>query len=185
MPRVQRHARSTETIGVGKGIVTLEDISEHAELIIIVGQNPGTNHPRMLTALERAKRRGGRIVVVNPLPEAGFGRFHNPQTPRGLAGPGTQLADRLLPVRVNGDLALFAGLAKVLLALEDEAPGTVLDHDFIDAYTDGFDADRRGLAGARLAHRRGSERPHPGPDRGSSPPTSSPPGASSSAGPWA
>jgi molybdopterin-dependent oxidoreductase alpha subunit len=128
----------TETIGVGKGVVTLEDISEHAELIIIVGQNPGTNHPRMLTALERAKRRGGRIVVANPLPEAGFGRFHNPQTPRGLAGPGTQLADRLLPVRVNGDLAMFAGLAKVLLALEDDAPGTVLDREFIDAYTDGF-----------------------------------------------
>jgi molybdopterin-dependent oxidoreductase alpha subunit len=128
----------TETIGVGKGVVTLEDISEYAELIIIVGQNPGTNHPRMLTALERAKRRGGRIVVANPLPEAGFGRFHNPQTPRGLAGPGTKLADRLLPVRVNGDLGMFAGLAKVLLALEDESPGTVLDREFIDTYTDGF-----------------------------------------------
>jgi molybdopterin-dependent oxidoreductase alpha subunit len=128
----------TETIGVGKGVVTLEDISEHAELIIIVGQNPGTNHPRMLTALEQAKRRGGRIVVANPLPEAGFGRFRNPQTPRGLAGPGTQLADRLLPVRVNGDLAMFAGLAKELLASEDKSPGTVLDREFIDTYTDGF-----------------------------------------------
>jgi molybdopterin-dependent oxidoreductase alpha subunit len=133
-------AALTQTIGVGKGTVTLEDIEQHAELIVIVGQNPGTNHPRMLTALEHAKQRGARIVAINPLPEAGFGRFRNPQTPRGLVGPGTVLANSYLPVRVNGDLALFAGFNKALLAREDAAPGTVLDHDFIDMYCDGFEA---------------------------------------------
>src|SRR6185437_7416468 len=109
------------TIGVGKGVVTLSDIEDHADLILIAGQNPGTNHPRMLTALEKAKRRGARIVAINPLPEAGFGRFRNPQTPRGLLGRGTVLADSYLPVRVNGDLALFAGVNKALLAREDAA----------------------------------------------------------------
>jgi molybdopterin-dependent oxidoreductase alpha subunit len=130
----------TETIGVGKGVVTLDDITEHAELIMLVGQNPGTNHPRMLTALEQAKRRGARIVAVNPLPEAGFGRFHNPQTVRGVAGPGTQLADRFVPVRINGDLAFFAALNRALLEREDAEPGRVLDHDFIERHCDGFEA---------------------------------------------
>lgn len=128
-----------ETIGVGKGTVSLEDITDHAELIIIVGQNPGTNHPRMLSALESAKQRGARIVAVNPLPEAGLIRFKNPQTPRGLIGGGTKLADRYLAVRVNGDLALFAGLSKALLEREETAPGTVFDLAFIEQYCDGFD----------------------------------------------
>lgn len=133
-------AALVETIGIGKGVVTLDDIEDHAELIVIVGQNPGTNHPRMLTALEKAKRRGARVVAVNPLPEAAFGRFRNPQTPRGLLGPGTVLADSYLPVRVNGDLAFFAGVNKALLACEDAAPGTVLDREFIEKYCDGFEA---------------------------------------------
>ncbi|MGK4585661.1 FdhF/YdeP family oxidoreductase [Kitasatospora sp. HPMI-4] len=132
-------AALSETIGVGKGTVTLEDITDHAELIFIVGQNPGTCHPRMLTALEQAKRRGARVVAVNPLPEAGFGRFHNPQTARGLAGPGTPIADRYLPVRVNGDLAFFAGLNRTLLEREDARPRSVLDHEFIARYCDGFE----------------------------------------------
>lgn len=132
-------AALSETIGIGKGVVTLDDLENHADLIVIVGQNPGTNHPRMLTALEHAKKRGGRIVAINPLPEAGFGKFRNPQTPRGLAGPGTMLADSYLPIRVNGDLQFFAGVNKVLLAREDAAPGSILDHDFIDKYCDGFD----------------------------------------------
>jgi molybdopterin-dependent oxidoreductase alpha subunit len=130
----------TQAIGIGKGTVTLNDIAEHAELIVIVGQNPGTNHPRMLTALEDAKKRGARIVAINPLHEAGLVKFRNPQTPRGLAGPGTKLADRYLPVRVNGDLALFAGVNRALLEREDAYPGAVLDRDFIDKYCDGFDA---------------------------------------------
>ncbi|MEV6177038.1 FdhF/YdeP family oxidoreductase [Streptomyces sp. NPDC052015] len=127
------------TIGVGKGLVTLSDITDHADLIFIVGQNPGTCHPRMLSALEQAKRRGARIIAANPLPEAGMGRYHNPQTVRGLVGPGTKLADRWLPVRVNGDLALFAGLNRALIDREDSRPGSVLDHDFIDRYCDGFE----------------------------------------------
>ncbi|MFB8176660.1 FdhF/YdeP family oxidoreductase [Streptomyces sp. NPDC055966] len=129
-----------ETLGVGKGLIAYDDITEHADLIIVVGQNPGTCHPRMLTALEAAKRRGARIIAANPLPEAGFGRFHNPQTARGLLGPGTRLADRWLPVRVNGDLALFAGLNRALTDREDARPGTVFDHDFIDRYCEGFGA---------------------------------------------
>lgn len=128
-----------ESIGVGKGTVDLEDITDHAELIVIVGQNPGTNHPRMLTALEEAKHRGARIVSANPLPEAGLVKFKNPKSARGLLGGGTALADRTLSVRVNGDLAMFAGVNKALLALEDAAPGTIFDHAFIEQYCDGFD----------------------------------------------
>jgi len=133
-------AALSETIGVGKGTVSLDDITDHAELIVVVGQNPGTNHPRMLSALEKAKRRGARIVTVNPLPEAGLVRFKNPQTVRGLVGGGTKLTDRYLAVRVNGDLALFAGVNKALLTLEDAAPGTIFDRPFIETYCDGFDA---------------------------------------------
>jgi molybdopterin-dependent oxidoreductase alpha subunit len=127
-------AALNQTIGVGKGTVTLRDIAAEADLIVIVGQNPGTNHPRMLTALEQAKRRGARIVAINPLPETGFVKFRNPQTPRGMIGAGTKLADRYLPVRINGDLALFAGTNKALVER-----GNALDSDFIDRYCDGFD----------------------------------------------
>jgi len=129
----------TETIGIGKGSVHLDDLY-CADLIFVVGQNPGTNHPRMLSALEKAKRRGARIVAVNPLPEAGLLRFKNPQNARGVAGGGTSLADRFLQIRLGGDLALFQALSRLLLEAEDAAPGTVLDHDFIAAHTDGFDA---------------------------------------------
>ncbi len=129
----------TQVIGVGKGTVDLDDITDYADLIVIVGQNPGTNHPRMLTALEQAKKRGARIISANPLPEAGLIRFKNPQTPKGLVGSGTKLSDRHLAVRVNGDIAMFAGVNKVLLAREDASPGTVFDHFFIDTYCDGFD----------------------------------------------
>jgi molybdopterin-dependent oxidoreductase alpha subunit len=133
-------AALSQTIGIGKGTVTLADIAEHAELIMLVGQNPGTNHPRMLTALEQAKRRGARVIAINPLPEAGFGRFRNPQTPHGLAGRGTWIVDRHLPVRVNGDLALFAALNRTLLEREDAAPGSVLDREFIERHCDGLEA---------------------------------------------
>jgi molybdopterin-dependent oxidoreductase alpha subunit len=141
-------AALTETIGLGKGTVTLEDISDHAGLIVVVGQNPGTNHPRMLAALEEAKKRGARIVAVNPLPEAGLLRFKNPQKASGLAGHGTKLADRFLRVRVNGDLALFAGVCKALLERDDAALASgvypVLDHPFIEAHTAGFEAAAAG-----------------------------------------
>jgi molybdopterin-dependent oxidoreductase alpha subunit len=128
-----------ETIGVGKGVVNLDDITDHAELIVIVGQNPGTNHPRMLIALEKAKKRGARIVTANPLPEVGLVRFKNPQSVHGLIGGGTKLTDRYLAVRVNGDLAMFAGVNKALLAREEAAPGTIFDRSFIETYCDGFD----------------------------------------------
>ncbi len=129
----------SETLGVGKGSVSLDDLYK-ADLIIVVGQNPGTNHPRMLTALERAKRAGAQIVAVNPLPEAGLIRFKNPQTVRGLVGSGTALADAFLQIRLGGDLALFRALGRLLLEAEDRAPGHVLDQAFIEQHTHGFDA---------------------------------------------
>ncbi|MGW7054172.1 FdhF/YdeP family oxidoreductase [Streptomyces sp. NPDC054887] len=129
----------TETIGIGKGSVHLEDL-HRADLILVVGQNPGTNHPRMLSALERAKRGGARVIAVNPLPESGLLAFKNPQNVRGLVGRGTSLADRFLQIRLGGDLGLFQGLSRLLLDAEDAAPGTVLDHDFVTAHTDGFEA---------------------------------------------
>ena len=128
----------TQTLGVGKGSVSLEDLYK-ADLILVVGQNPGTNHPRMLTALEKAKKAGAAIVAVNPLPEAGLMRFKNPQKVTGVLGSGTPLSDDFLQIRVNGDLALFRALNRLLLEAEDGAPGTVLDHDFIDEYTHGFE----------------------------------------------
>jgi len=132
-----------ESIGIGKGSVTLQDVEE-AGLIIIAGQNPGTNHPRMLTTLEKAKRAGAVIVAVNPLPEPGLMRYRNPQTVRGMLGQGTALADHHLQVRLGGDQGLFRGLAKVLLEAEEAGEhmvglGTVLDHDFIEKYTAGVE----------------------------------------------
>jgi molybdopterin-dependent oxidoreductase alpha subunit len=120
------------TIGVGKGTVTLDDI-EKADLILVVGQNPGTNHPRMLTALEIAKRSGTKIVAINPLPEAGLIRFRNPQTPRGLSGVGTPLADLYLQVKTGADMALFQLLNRRLV--EDGA----IDEDFITHHCAGFE----------------------------------------------
>lgn len=128
----------SETIGIGKGSVLLEDLYQ-ADLIFVVGQNPGTNHPRMLSALERAKKEGARIVAVNPLPEAGLMRFKNPQRPSGVTGKGTVLADRFLQIRLNGDHALFQALNRLLL--ESDAPGA-LDEEFLDAHAHGFAAFR-------------------------------------------
>lgn len=122
-----------ETIGIGKGTVKLEDI-ETAEAIFIIGQNPGTNHPRMLTSLQKAKRAGCKIVSINPLPEAGLMRFKDPQEVSGLLGSGTQLSDLFLPVRINGDVALLKGIMKEVLADEKN-----LDKEFIKTYTQGFD----------------------------------------------
>ncbi|MET9555196.1 FdhF/YdeP family oxidoreductase [Streptomyces sp. NPDC006645] len=126
-----------ETLGTGKGSVSLTDI-HHADLILTVGQNPGSNHPRMLSALEENKRRGGRIVAINPLPEAGLIRFKNPQKPRGVVGRGTVIADDFLQIRLGGDLALFQALNLLLLEAEDAAPGTVLNRSFIDSHTKDF-----------------------------------------------
>ena len=127
-----------ESIGVGKGSVTVSDVA-NADLILIAGQNPGTNHPRMLSVLEKAKANGAKIVAVNPLPEAGLIRFKDPQTVRGVAGHGIPIADEFVQIRLGGDMALFRGLAKLLLEAEDSAPGTVIERDFIAAHCLGFD----------------------------------------------
>ncbi|MFS0887148.1 FdhF/YdeP family oxidoreductase [Aeromicrobium sp. 179-A 4D2 NHS] len=138
-------AAMAETVGVGKATVTYEDFGK-ADLIVIMGQNPGTNHPRMLTALEEAKRGGASIVAVNPLPEAGLMRFKNPQKPRGVVGRGTQLADQFLQIRLGGDGMLLQAVIKRVLEAEDAAPGSVLDHDFLQTHTQGLDELRANLA---------------------------------------
>jgi len=127
-----------ETLGIGKGSVSLDDIYE-ADLILVVGQNPGTNHPRMLSALEETKRNGGKVVAVNPLPEAGLMRFKNPQKASGVIGRGTSIADQFVKIRPGGDLALFQMLNLLLLQAEEAAPGTVLDQEFIQRDTIGFE----------------------------------------------
>ncbi|GEK23586.1 FdhF/YdeP family oxidoreductase [Cellulomonas xylanilytica] len=133
------------TVGVGKSTIAYEDFAQ-ADLIIVMGQNPGTNHPRMLTALEDAKRHGASIVSVNPLPEAGLRRYKNPQTVRGVVGRGTDLADQFLQIRSGGDMALLQWVSRRVLEAEDRAPGTVLDHAFLAEHTLGLDALRAHLA---------------------------------------
>ncbi len=132
----------TESIGIGKGSVTVDDV-EHADLIVIAGQNPGTNHPRMLTVLEKAKENGAKIIAVNPLPEAGLIRFKDPQRVNGVVGHGIPIADEFVQIRIGGDMALFAGLGRLLLEADDRAPGTVIDQAFVDAHCAGFDEYRR------------------------------------------
>jgi molybdopterin-dependent oxidoreductase alpha subunit len=127
-----------EAIGVGKGTVTLADFLE-ADTILCVGQNPGTNHPRMLSTLEAAVKRGAKIVSINPLKEAGLVGFVHPQHPvAALLGRPTALASQFLRVRVNGDLALFRGVAKSLLEDEITHSGGVIDMAFLHDHTDGF-----------------------------------------------
>lgn len=120
-----------DTIGIGKGSVSLEDLYR-ADLIVLAGQNPGTNHPRMLSALEIAKRRGARIISINPLREAGLVNFRNPQYPRGVVGAGTDLSDLHLQIRLNGDLALFQAIGCLLVEWD------AVDADFVSGYTEGF-----------------------------------------------
>lgn len=128
-------------IGVGKGTVTLDDFLK-ADVILCVGQNPGTNHPRMLTTLEAAVKGGAELVAVNPLREAGLVAFSHPQDPAALLGRATRLASRFVRVRVNGDLALFRGVAKALLEEEAKSSGAVLDGDFIKLHTEGVEEYR-------------------------------------------
>lgn len=122
----------TETLGLGKGSVTLDDF-EKAEVIIIMGQNPGTNHPRMLTTLEKAKKNGAKIVAINPLLETGLLGFKNPQTMKGLFGKGTTLTDLYLQIRINGDLALLKAACKRLIDLK------AIDFDFVKKNTEAYD----------------------------------------------
>src|SRR6266478_1143206 len=127
----------TEVIGRGKGTVTLEDF-ELADAIFVIGQNPGTNHPRMLTTLQAAARRGCKIVSVNPLFETGLNHFRHPQQPLSFFGSGSPLACLHLPVRINGDVAFFEGVMKHMFEEEQRRPGEVLDRPFIERHTLGF-----------------------------------------------
>ena len=122
-----------QTIGIGKGTVSLDDFN-HADVIMVIGQNPGTNHPRMLTALRDAKHRGSTIIHVNPLAEAGLNRFKHPQDYMKGQMKTTTLADLHLQVKIGGDAALMKGLIKC--QLEHDA----IDREFIHTKTEGYDA---------------------------------------------
>jgi molybdopterin-dependent oxidoreductase alpha subunit len=133
-----------QTIGVGKASVSYDDIAK-ADLVIIMGQNPGTNHPRMLTALEEAKRGGTSIVAINPLPEPGLMRFKNPQRVSGVVGRGTPLADQFLQLRLGGDLALLQAVSRRVIEADERVPDSALDREFVDGHTNGFAAFREHL----------------------------------------
>ena len=137
-----------EVIGVGKGTVTLDDF-DHAECIVVIGQNPGTNHPRMLTALQKAAIKGARIISINPLFETGVKAFKHPQQFWAWLGRGTPLAALHVPVRVNGDIPVLKGIMKELLADEAKSPGSVLAQQFIDDKTQGFEAFKADLEATR------------------------------------
>lgn len=128
----------SETLGIGKGSVTLEDFYE-AEVIFILGQNPGTNHPRMLSALQKAKQNGCTIISVNPLRETGLVGFNNPQKLNGVLGIKSQLTDIYLQVKINSDLALVKAIEKILWEEEQKHPGTIFDLSFIKEHTSGYD----------------------------------------------
>jgi molybdopterin-dependent oxidoreductase alpha subunit len=125
------------TIGIGKGTVTLNDFYD-TDLIVIIGHNPGTNAPRMMSALEKGKKNGAKIIAINPLPEAGLMAFRNPQEIKGILGSGAQLADLYLPVKINGDMALLKAFEMLLLEAEKRSPGKVLDNEFIAGKTVGY-----------------------------------------------
>jgi molybdopterin-dependent oxidoreductase alpha subunit len=132
------------TVGLGKGSVTLEDMYE-AELILVIGQNPGTNHPRMLSALEKCKDNGGTIVAINPLPEAGLLHYTNPQSVSRMLKGGIKLADLFLQVKINGDVALLKAIMLLMNEAEKANPGTVFDHEFIKDKTLGINEFLRDL----------------------------------------
>jgi molybdopterin-dependent oxidoreductase alpha subunit len=132
-------AALSETLGIGKGSVTLDDFN-HADLVIVIGQNPGTNHPRMLTALSETKKRGGKIISINPLPEVGLVNYKDPQNPLKWIGKGQNLTDVFLQVKINGDVALLKIILKLMKEKEDAEPNSVFNHQFIKEKTDGIDA---------------------------------------------
>jgi len=126
-----------ESLGLGKASIKMDDLYQ-AEVIIIIGQNPGTNHPRMLTALQKGKRNGATIISINPLPEAGLMGFNDPQTVKGIFGLESALTDLFLPVKITGDMALLKALQWLLLEAEEKDPGQVLDKAFINEKTEGY-----------------------------------------------
>src|SRR6202051_4948802 len=136
-----------ETLGIGKGTATVEDM-ETTDLIFIFGNNPGTNHPRMLTSLQKAKDQGAKIIAVNPLPEVSLMRVTNPnpqdysnplELPFALLGKGQTLADLYLPVRVNGDVAAIKGILKELFERRNAGLSSGIDREFIQSFTEGFE----------------------------------------------
>ena len=131
----------SRSVGIGKGSVTLDDLDQ-AEVIVIMGQNPGTNHPRMLTALQNAKEKGAKVITINPLEEAGLKRFRNPQRVTDMLGQGTMITDVYLKVKINEDVALLKAIQKELLS-DDQ----YIDQEFIRDKTNGFDAIMADLAG--------------------------------------
>lgn len=128
----------SQTVGIGKGSVTLEDL-HIAEVIVVMGQNPGTNHPRMLGALEKCKQNGGTVVSVNPIPEAGNNVFIDPQNPLSILKGGQQLTDLYLQVKINGDIALLKAALYLMYQEEQKKPGSVFDLDFINEFTENYD----------------------------------------------
>ncbi|MDP4611267.1 MAG: FdhF/YdeP family oxidoreductase [Opitutales bacterium] len=143
-------AALNETIGIGKGTVTLEEI-ETTDCLLIIGQNPGTNHPRMLTSLEKMVQNGGKIISVNPLLETGLKAFAHPQKISGILGKATPLSSLHVPVRLNGDLPFLKGMLKCVLETEAATPGKVVDKDFIANYADGYEAFVEALAAVSWA----------------------------------
>ncbi len=141
----------SETLGIGKGSVKLEDFYT-TDLILIMGQNPGTNHPRMLSALQKAKKNGATIISINPIVETGLINFSNPQQLKGVLGVKTKLTDHYLQVNINGDMALLQALTKLLAEAEEQHPGTVFDHRFIQEKTYGFEAYLQHLRSLDLDH---------------------------------
>ncbi|MDP5093395.1 MAG: FdhF/YdeP family oxidoreductase [Polaribacter sp.] len=127
----------SETLGIGKGSVTLDDFN-HADLVIVMGQNPGTNHPRMLSALNETKKNGGKIITINPLPEVGLMRYKDPQNPLKWFGSGENLTDLFLQVKINGDVALLKIILKLMKEQEELHPNSVFNHAFIQEKTAGF-----------------------------------------------
>ena len=150
----------TPVIGIGKATIKHEDFAL-ADAIFVIGQNPGTCHPRMLTELQKAVRNGCKLVSVNPLFETGLRRFKNPQEPIQMLGAGTEIACLSLPVRINGDLALLKGLMKEMLEEDARTGGATLAHDFIEHHTEGFEAfaaDLRHESWEKILHNSGLSR---------------------------
>jgi len=137
-----------DSLGLGKASVRLSDFNE-TDLVIVIGQNPGTNAPRMMSSLQDAKRAGAKMIAINPLPEAGLLNFVNPNPQHYsnilkfpiavLGNKGTHLADLHLPVRINGDMAVLKGMMKVMLERERNAHGSIFDHVFISQHAIGYD----------------------------------------------
>ena len=150
----------TRMFGHGKGTVLLEDFKK-AELVFVVGQNPGSNHPRQLAALQQSKRAGAKIITVNPLPEAGLMGFMNPQEVGGILGIATKLTDVFLQVKINGDIPLFKGIMKQLVEWDDFEGGGIIDRDFIDTHAVDLDPlldDLRSASWDEIVRRSGIDR---------------------------